>query len=210
MRTTKVNNIIYVSLSALLVTIGFVLGKIILIPGVSIQREINPVHLLSILVAVLMGILASIVFTTHKQKKDDEKRLLISRIETLYSIADQLFSKVNEQKKNLFEINSINKRMRSLLGIITHATEQTSINSSQVERATLISTELTSLTTETKAVDPVCGQVADVVVEDNIVSYSEKRKSELESKIQQFQNALFLLQLEINGEKSLEENTAEK
>jgi hypothetical protein len=177
---------------------GILLGKIIDIPGITIDTKINPLHALSILVTFLIALLITVYFQTNKEINNAANSIIIKRIDKVIEILDILNELILDGSIEILKAPSITKRVYSSLNCIFQSIKENNINVT-VDFKTVEdrSRKIKDLLTDTPAkIDT--DTVAPIHIADNKYVYSSARVSELERQIEDLKNDLFRAQLEIN------------
>ncbi len=177
--------------------IGILIGKMCIIPGLTIQKDINPVHAISIFTTILIAILVSIIFDKEKEKNNSEKQLIVNRINSALEIADLLHYKVAEKQIELSSAVSMIKRINITVSCIYKTLElvKLRIAPDKSECQAKIK-DLNNLMTYTSVCDK--GKPSPhIAVVKGLLTYSPQRVSELETQIEHLKNILLELQVHI-------------
>jgi len=189
--------ILNIGLCIVSLVIGILIGEMCIIPGLTIQKEINPVHAISIFTTILIAILVSIIFDKEKEKNNSEKQLIVNRINSALEIADLLHSKVAEKQIELSSAVSIIKRINITVSCIYKTLElvKLKVTPDKSECQGRIK-DLNVSMTYTSVCDK--GKPSPhIAVIKGILTYSPQRVSELETQIEHLKNMLLELQVHI-------------
>lgn len=118
MKRTKFRITLQVISHIVIFCLGFVISKVVSIPGVYLSLEINPTHLISILATVFIALVLSIGFDFYKEKRKVEKGLIFQRLNETNEIIDKINEYVENGVVPTPVMNSSNKRLRSTISFI--------------------------------------------------------------------------------------------
>lgn len=91
---------------------GFFAGKLHFLPGdVVIDKNINPMHALSIFVTLFIAILITVFFQTKKEINNTENEIIIKRIDKIIEIIDCLYDSVCSGKVAVSQAPALVKRI---------------------------------------------------------------------------------------------------
>jgi hypothetical protein len=183
-----------------LFSIGILVGKICFFPGVTMGREINPVHAMSILVSLLIACILAIWIDRHKEKNKTEKSLVIKRIDDSIIILESIHEKVLTKSIGVVEAASLLKRLAMQIGCLKKLVAVRDIcNPEKFDKCISDISELKDLLTSTPAAEELPSGEATVRASDGIYYYSKNRISEIETKVEILKNDTFELQMEVVG-----------
>lgn len=183
-----------------LLIIGILIGKLCFIPGVTMGREINPVHALSILVSLLIACILAIWIDRHKEKNKTEKSLVIKRIDDSILILETIHEKLLSHSIGVVEVASLLKRLSMQINCLKKLVCTHSIcRPDQFEKCINEISDFKALITSTPAVEEEPGIEPAVRAVDNIYHYSKNRIIEIETKVEILKNYTLELQMEVIG-----------
>lgn len=194
----KIKKICNFIMYIIIFSLGFTLGKIINVPGITIETNINPLHLLSIIVTLFIALLITVYFQTHKEVNSSRNTILIKRID---SITDNISSFYETISTGIIPIElapSTVKRIHQSLKCTweNFNTEEVSVSIEFkiIEKKTRIINHLLTNTPAIASNDPV----PPVSVVKNSYLYNTARIAEIEKHIDDLKNNLFKVQLDVN------------
>ena len=181
------------------IVIGFLAGKMYDVPGLTLDRKINPLHALSIIVTVFIAIVISIFFEKEKEKNKVIKEIIIRRIDKTIDLTESLIDLVATGKIRSEVVPGYPKRIHSSLKCSWSSFEnnkiKTVVDFSELE---LIIRELKNLLTNTPI--NASGSLADAPIsaKNGYFLYNEARVSEVSVELEKLKNMLFKAQLDVN------------
>lgn len=181
--------------------IGFLIGKIFDIPGITIDTKLNPLHALSILVTLLIAIFISVLFQKNKDINNTANSIVIKRIDKIIEILDSLNELILDGSIETGKAPSISKRVYSSLKCVFASLTENNINIS-VDFKTVEdkNRKIKDLLTNTPALSDSSITLVSppIKVEEKKYIYNADRISEIEKEIEDLKNDLFKAQLEVN------------
>jgi len=191
--------IIYSLLASLFIGFGFLIGKMVAVPELTIDTKINPLHALSILVTLIVALVISLFFEREKEKNRVAISLIIKRIDKAAEMIDSLYLSVMENQIKQNSAYSLPKRIHNSLKCVWDMFGQYNMNV-EVEFSELevILREVKSLMTNTPINGGSSGEHPPIKVEDNNIIYSDARVAEIGIYIEKIQNKLYKTQHEVN------------
>ena len=179
---------------------GACIGKMMHSDYFVLQKEINLVHVLSVLCTVFVAVLVAVLIDRNKSKSKSEKDLFLNRINQITAIADCLHDKIIERSISLIEATSRLKRIRSSVRCIYQAFASTNklIGITEVSVQAILK-EINTLMTYTPSGQEVEGAILPICISNNVCTYSVSRSAEIEGQIELLKNTLFRIQIEINN-----------
>jgi len=195
----KVNKIIFIIFVFLAFIFGYLVSKMVNLPGISVQKEVNPLHFISILTTLSVAIVVSIIFDQFKEKNKVGKSLFFKRIEDVIEITDKINSHIEREEIEYSIAVSMNKRLRSSMIFIFKALiEKNIIDNHQKDKIEKLLKDINNSMTNTP-ISPDGDNGHDLLkIENGIIKYSHQRSSQICSRIEVFKNELFNLQMAIN------------
>lgn len=193
------NKYLYPILSCVIFSFGYLMSKITNLPFFSIQKEINPLHLLSILTTILVAVLISIIFDQHKEKNKIGKSLFFKRINDIDFMLDKLHETLESSSIDLIHAISVNKRLRSAMTFVFIALKKNKIivdtQKAQIDKYLK---ELNVSMTSTPVSSAETNSSPTIEIRAGLITYSDQRASQIGSQIEVLRNELFKLQMLIN------------
>jgi hypothetical protein len=166
----------------------------------AIQREINPVHALSILCTTFVAVFVAVLIDRNRSKDKSEKELFLKRVDAISAIADCLHEKISEQRIPLSEATSRLKRITSSVRCVYKTFNAANSRMVTIPDSDVYSIlrELNVLMTFTQPV-AIAGRVdAPITISKGVCTYSVSRGAEIESQVEALKNILFRIQIDIN------------
>jgi hypothetical protein len=178
--------------------IGFILGKLIEVPFITIEKNINPLHALSILVTLLVALVISVFFQKNKDINNTANDIIIKRVDKIVDMLDILNESILEGSIEVIKAPAISKRIYSSLKCVNQSLIDYSISISATfdsieQKHRLIKDLLTNTPAHNGNDAPM-----PVKVENEKYVYTSARISEIERNIEDLKNSLYKTQLEIN------------
>lgn len=177
---------------------GFIAGKTFDVPGLVIDKHINPLHAASILVTLLIALVITVFFQTNKDVNNIANGIIIKRIDKVIEIIDTLQDDVDIGSIATERAPSVVKRIHdSLKCIWTNINEQNIKVSTEFQSLEDETRKINDLLTNTPAKSPT-GSISPVLVKSGKYLYNPARTSEIGKHIECLKNNLFKTQLEVN------------
>lgn len=199
LQNMKINKYLHIVLIIIVFTFGYIVSKIVNIPHFSIQKEINPIHLISILTTIFVAILISIIFDQHKERNKVGKGLFFDKIEDIYNILEKIHGLIETKKIDLSTATSSIKRLRSSIRFIFVALENKRIVATDHKnRIESILKDMNSAMTNTPIAETHSTANTPLSISDGVITYSQQRAAHISSQVEVLKNELFKLQMTIN------------
>jgi len=187
-----------VMISIIVFIVGLLLGKMIDVPGFTLNKEINPLHAISILVPLIIAIVFTWFFSREQEKERVLKSILIKRIGELVEFVDYVQDRLMNGEINIHFAPTISKKIWSALTCTRYSiVESKSPVPFDVGEAELILRKINRLITETPSDGG--GNTETTTISNGIYNYSLARKSEINRNLDNAKNALYRLQIRINS-----------
>lgn len=178
---------------------GCLVGKLVSVPGVTMGREINPVHALSILCTLVVAVLVSIHLDRNKRRDSSQRDIYLKRIEAVSGVVEELYGRVIEGPIPYTAVTSRIKRIRASLNALL-APLATAIGNRDFEAPLMNAIrELNEQMTKTDIAGSRGKLPKDISIKDNVITYSGTYKAQIESGLDVLRSRLFELQLLVNG-----------
>lgn len=179
---------------------GCLVGKMVHLHIVNFQREVSPVHALSVLGTIFVAVFVAVLIDRNKSKDRNEKELFLRRVDAIAEIADGLHESVVTGEIKLIEATSKIKRIKSSIRCIFTAlkTANLSIKTKDFEMLQ-IAKELNFLMTYTPPKGKAKTTDTPIQVTKSVCRYSATRTTEIEAEVERLKNCLFGIQIEVNG-----------
>ncbi|MCP5275421.1 MAG: hypothetical protein H6936_11370 [Burkholderiales bacterium] len=193
-------NFLKICLHLVTFIMGFFVGKLfILSEEVVIDKNINPVHALSIFVTLFIAILITVFFQTKKEINNTENEIIIKRIDKIIEIIDCLHDSVCSGKVAISQAPALVKRIHNSSKYIWDScfSDQAINVSIKFELIEAETRKINDLLTNTPA-NHTNVEKPPVQVVDNNYEYNDLRIVEIEKHIEDLKNKLFKIQLEVN------------
>lgn len=194
----KINKICNFILLITIFSLGFIASKIVDVPGITIETNINPLHLLSIIVTLFIALLITVYFQTHKEVNSSRNEILIKRID---SITDNIDSFYDTISTGIIPIELAPSTVKRIYQSLKYTWENfnaegvsVSIEFNIIEKKTRIINNLLTNTPAIASNDPV----PPVSTAENNYLYNTARIAEIEKHIDDLKNNLFKVQLDVN------------
>ncbi len=195
----KLNKIGIILSYSLILLVGFLAGKLIFIPGISVQKEINPLHFISIVSTLFMAIVISVLIDKERRINDVEKKLIIDKLQAIWNETEELEKLVNSKQVLHCEVISLIKRIRSATSFVEKALKTIGKSPcSSIQQLKTYCKQLSDLATNTVATDPQKPIPEEVKIDNGYVFYSQNRVAEIEACIGTLGNELFQSQINTN------------
>jgi hypothetical protein len=191
-------NKLWIILCVVTFVIGFLVAKMVSVPYLSMQKEINPLHALSIITTLFIAILVSIVYDREKEKQKNVKQLIINRICNAFELSDNLYLKLIEQIE-IITVSSSLKRINMIIECVHKLCERGDVQI-KFEKSLFLEKvkSIRDLMTSTPVIgDDIVTAVPQISVEKNSVKYSKGRIAEIEVQIDQLKNLFLELQITV-------------
>lgn len=187
-------------LFATVLLIGFLIGKMVSVPNLSFETNINPLHGVSILVTLFIALLLSIFFDTNKSKVIGQKEIMIKRMDKILEMIDGLQNHVLAGKVDVQFGIAFTKRFNGATSYIwaSLATQGVRVKLAQGDIES-VARQLKDLLTNTPAYNDDAQGAPPIRVVDKSFEYSPARIAELIANLEDLKNKLFQTQLEINA-----------
>ena len=197
MRISKLLPPFLLFMAALIV--GFFVGKIYNLPGITINRELDPLHAIAVLTPLFVAIWISVVFDSEKEKHGKEKNVILDRVSSALNIADNLHDRILCETMEITTATSTMKRLgitsKCIYTQLNLASMRTKLHEKTIEDKLR---EIKGLLTNTPVVaEGSEGDGPPVKVENNTLIFSRYRVAELETQMDQLKNMLFELQMQV-------------
>jgi hypothetical protein len=187
----------WIFLCLLSCAVGILVGKILFIPGISIQREINPVHALSIISTLFVAIVISILFAQEKDKNKGRKEIVLNRVCAGLEICDSLFGKINDNKIEHSQAVSIFKRIGIVTKCVFYACNKIELKLTMNEdKFNEQAKRVKDLMTNTPII-PENVNTPPIKTTKGIVEYNSNRIAEIETELEKLRNMFLELQIDI-------------
>lgn len=185
----------HIVLCLLCVVIGFFLGKIVMVPGVTCSKEINPLHGVSILFSLFAVIYVALMLDKYKESQRKQRELIYDRIDDLLVCVNSInleeesicLTKVNIALKKMWVMSTYVSKFIKLMNLPKNNFEHTFKVSHKELRELLTNTPVTSIENE----DP------PIKCERGILIYNYARRGDIEANIDTIKNLIFDLQFNI-------------
>jgi len=177
---------------------GFLIAKMLTIPGLTVDTKINPLHALSIITSIFVAILVTIYFNRENDKLQRSKQLIIGRISAAFEVCDNLHCKIVDGQVDYATVVSGLKRINIICNCIYNLSARVNIKISiakanyeaKIKAINALMTDTPIVGTEPTAQEPI-------KIENGIIKYSKERISEVETQIDQLKNTILELQVEL-------------
>ncbi len=190
-------------LAACLVIVGYALGKVVNVPGVTFDNKISAIHLINIITTVIIAVVIGLIIDAQRKKSVFKKELIVCRIDDPIKIVDFIYEIVGRDSIPWPHVTSLNKRFRMYVDCIIKVLEEGKIKASKLEADKMLPNieRLEFLMTSTPA-NLIEGEGASqpVFIKNGLVKYSTGRVSEIYTQVEILKIALFKLQMKINDE----------
>ncbi len=191
------SNRIWFGLCVLSGLIGFIIGKIVFIPGISVQHEINPVHLISVISPIFVAVVISIIFAKERDNIKEIKGLILQRSCSVLDICESVHQYILNRQIAFSTAVSLLKKLSINTKCIFATCKETKIQLSKSESDLINQIKnINNLMTNTP-VGPEDESVQPVRVEENIIHYEKNRVSEIELDLDKLQSMVLSLQVDI-------------
>lgn len=177
--------------------IGYLLGKIVHVPGYSLQKEISPVHAATAITPFLAAILISLWFNRESDKRKAEKSILLKRLDSGLELIDDIHEGIFAGNIELLRINTRNKRLNTIMRLIFIQLRLIRMNMGSIDIIEQQISEIHILMTNTPVQGGTAATNPPVRISRNVVYYNEARAAELEVKVDALKNSILKLQMEI-------------
>lgn len=182
-------------LSVLLLIIGYILGVVFTVPGIYIHKQINPVHLLSILLSIFLAIFVSLLLDRAKVAREKIKDLVNRKVQVVSELIEDYEQAIASGSVQYSTIVSFNKKIRSSVRFVVNSLKSTSLGKcNDLERSEVYCKDLVELTTKVEFSED--GE-ADLVVSEGVAKFSKDKMAEISSKLSTLSNCLFAAQISI-------------
>ena len=175
--------------------LGFLIGKMVTIPGIEMDLKINPLHGISILSTVFVAVLISMFFEKEKEKNRITNELIIKRLDSVLPLIDDLHDSISGGNMPYVKATS-SKRIHSALKFTWNVMNEKELN---------FNTEFTEVESEYRNLKDLLTNVpADTTddnsplkVKDGMATYQPSRISEIERSLELLKNIIFKTQLDL-------------
>ena len=175
--------------------IGALIIRMVDIPGIKIQKDINPLHALSIVLTLFVAIYISIIFDHKKEALKSIKQVLINRITSVNEIIDSLQIETATGCCEYSRVTSSIKRIFISISCILKICKLSKIEYNDLEEKIKVqSNTVKTLMTETPI--SASGNV-EISVSEGKINYNPSRRSEIETAIEALKNIILDLQYKI-------------
>jgi hypothetical protein len=194
MTKNKYNLIGNIALYIVCLVTGFFVGKLVSIPGVSLAKEINPLHGISIFCSFFCVIFVSLLLDKHKEASKGQRQLMLNQLESLLENVEQLSTRLCKEGIEFVVVTSLLKKVGKRATNIVNLFKRIDINKNDfVTRFCPLHKELRDLMTNTPIVseheNPIQFKKGHLV-------FSEERIREIEAKIEELKDCISITQLE--------------
>lgn len=179
--------------------IGLILGQLLDIPKeIVFEKNVNAVHVLSVIVTLFIALLITVFFQTHKDINSVENKIIIKRMDQIIDILDSLQEIVGSGKVSISQAPAIVKRIYSSSTFIWNYLDNQHMN---------LPTKLLAIETETRKLNDLLTNTPAKNIDlltipvqaiDNHYVYNCSRIVEIEKNIEDLKNLFFRAQLELN------------
>lgn len=179
---------------------GLLVGKLLSLPeDIVIDRNINPVHALSIFVTFFIAISVTVFFQTKKEINNTENEIIIKRVDKIIEIIDRLYDSVCSGKIAVLQAPALVKSIHSSSKYIwENCFGDQAINVSvEFDSIELLTRKINDLLTNTPA-NNVDEEKPPVKVIENKYEYNDARIAEIGKYIEDLKDAFFKVQLDVN------------
>jgi len=182
--------------------IAFIFGKIINVPGVTLDTELNPFHALSPLVTLVIALVLSIYVQRSRDINGSASDLTIKRVDKIIDLLDDLQESVSATNRILTtNANAFPKRigsgLKSTLSSLHENNIPVSVEYSELE---IIIRDLREVLTLTPVQnDENKGKDKPIYVENGYTHYNSSKVSEVNKLVDDLRDMLFKIQLDINN-----------
>jgi hypothetical protein len=177
--------------------IGILVGKILFIPGISIQHEINPVHALSVISTLFVAIVVSILFTQEKDKNKGKKEIVLNRVCAGFEICDSLHGRIIDNKIDHSHAVSVFKRIAIVTKCVFYACKTIGLTITMNEaKFNEQAKRLKDLMTNTPII-PDDLTTPPIKITKGIIEYNSNRIAEIETELEKLRNMFLELQIDI-------------
>jgi len=194
----RINKICDFILLITIFSLGFIVSKIIDVPGITIESNINPLHLLSIIITLFIALLITVYFQTNKEVNNSRNGILIKRIDNITDNIDLFYEIISTGTIPIELAPSTVKRIhQSLKYTWNNFEEEGVVVSIELKTIETITRMINNLLTNTPAIaldDPM----PPISIDKNKYVYNAARISEIEKYIDDLKNNLFKIQLDVN------------
>lgn len=192
---SKIFHIGFAILLLVAIGIGFLLAKLITVPGIIFSKEINPLHGVSILSSVFIAIFLAIIFDKHKESRKVQRELILKRIEDLLGHVDKIDQIMDQNDIQLTSVTSSIKKVRMSFEFIKKVIALVKIKAANFEdNFEKHHKELNYLATYTPIKTDRNNKVPIKCIK-GVLKYENDRLQEIESNIQSMKDNIFELQI---------------
>lgn len=185
----------HIILCLVCIIIGFLISKIVKVPGITFAKELNPLHGISILFTLFIAIYVSLMLDKHKESKKIQRDLVFDRIHNLLECINSI--NIDKDKFILTEVTSTLKKIGIQLNYVKKFIKLTNITKKEFkDKFDLHYKKLKDLMTNTPITEGTNGNPPIECVRGKLI-YNSDRKREIELQVEQFKNLIFDLQFEI-------------
>lgn len=201
MRNKSINKFQVIVL-LVVVVIGFTLGRIFSVPGIEIDKQLNPIDILSIGVTIILTYFVSKILDKEKAISQFEKDLINKRFFELDELVNTTKAQVLSRSIPLPTATSFIKRFSLTLQNICSVIEKIGLdyNKEQKEKLFINIRDLRNALTDTPFVneDDLQNTNVPISVRDSIIQYNTNTVATIENKFEELKTNLFLFQLDFN------------
>ncbi|HEX8268874.1 MAG TPA: hypothetical protein VF581_03190 [Flavobacterium sp.] len=183
--------------------VGFVWAKCYDFDNFEIDNKINVVDIFSIILTFLLAFFVYSYLDKYKEVRVKEKELILNRVQEIYLFIDASYREslngTIEYTRPAYIVKRINIQLDNVGQML--AVAQINLHSSFNIEIKLLSRQLKSLMTDSLTLtqlNNLQSQVNPIVISNNIATYSDLRRNQIELKYDQLKNKVSEYQLRIN------------
>lgn len=198
------NKLINIVLSIIIFFCGFIISKYFQVPELTLNKQIDGINVLSILISIVIALVFYRYFDKIKEDRVREKELILNRVEEIYQIVNEDSLVFNNSKLEYSQAASSLKRIGMQIKNIENILNICNISLEEdfYKKIIEIIRRLKDLQTDTpyKVLDSEDLKKVDLPLEvkEGIITYSKSRINEINKEYDNLKNAILDYQLKIN------------
>ena len=199
MRGEKILNVFFFICVLLM---GYVLSFVFQIEKKHIEYKINILDAISFIATLLLAYIIYDVIDRNKEVRVREKEIILKKTDEFYSFIDERQKIIADNSVSFNHVSRIQKRIDSQIVIIESLIKQCNLTTGKDFKGEFrkLANDLNKLLTLTPTnLQITQGVIVEIVISNNIVTYTLRRLSDIEDQFESLKSKIAEYQIKINN-----------